>query len=521
MRPTNRGGRTLLTLAGLGAVMLAGHAGALAVTATSAQVEAAIPRIEAMARTAIEQGLVPGLAIGIVFGEQVIYTGGFGVREAGKPAKVTPDTVFQLASFSKPIAATVVAALVSDGAISWDSRIADLDPLFRLHDPYPSAEVTVRDLFAHRSGLPGVAGNDLEAIGFDRTEILHRLRLVPPATSFRTTFAYSNFGFTAGAVAAAAGAGFVWEEAAEEKLYEPLGMRSSSSRHTDFLARSNRAALHVLVEGAWTPKLRRDPDAQSPAGGASSSVSDLVKWLLLEVNNGRFQGRQVIAEAALAETHRPVIVSGVNSVTGEVGFYGLGWNIDYGRHGVVWDHAGALSSGARTEVSILPAERLGIVVLANAFPTGVPEAIADAFYDIVLYGEPSRDWIATWNEIYDRMFGPEAIAAMGAAFAHPPGALAPALAASAYLGTYANDYVGEAVVSEEAGGLVLALGPDGAMRYPLTHFDRDSFVYQFSPEVPALPSSAVFAIGPDGKANTLTLDDFSASGAGVLRRVAE
>jgi len=495
--------------------------GASAQTATRAMVDAAVPKIAAMAQDVVDQGLVPGLAIGIVFGDEVVYLAGFGVREEGKAATVDPDTVFQLASFSKPIAATVVAALVSDGAVSWDSTIADLDPLFRLHDPYPSAEVTVRDLFAHRSGLPGVAGNELEAIGFDRTEILHRLRLVAPASSFRSTYSYSNFGITEGGVAAAAGAGFVWEEAADEKLYEPLGMSSTSSRYDDFLTRKNRASLHVMVDGAWAPKLTREPDAQSPAGGVSSSVRDLVKWLSLEVNNGKYDGRQVISEAAIGATHQPLIMRGDNPVTGQPGFYGLGWNVDYGPHGVVWSHAGAFSVGARTQVSILPGEKLGIVVLANAFPTGVPEAIADAFFDIALDGKPSQDWIATWNGIYDALFGPNAIAAMSAAFATPPANPRPALAPEAYAGTYANDYVGEAVVLEVGGRLVLSLGPDGAKRYPLTHFDRDTFVYAFSPELPSLFSSAVFAIGPDGKAAQLTLDDFAGSGAAELPRIVE
>jgi CubicO group peptidase (beta-lactamase class C family) len=507
------------------AVGLAGGAfsasAALAQTATRAMVDAAIPRIEAMAQEVVDKGMVPGLAIGIVFGDEVVYLGGFGVREEGKAATVDADTVFQLASFSKPIAATVVAALVSDGAVSWDSKIADLDPLFRLSDPYPSAEVTVRDLFAHRSGLPGVAGNELEAIGFDRTEILHRLRLVPPASSFRRAYSYSNFGITEGAVAAAAGAGFVWEEAADEKLYEPLGMTSTSSRHDDFLTRKNRSSLHVMVDGAWTPKVRREPDAQSPAGGVSSSVRDLVKWLSLEVNNGTYGGRQVIGEAAIGATHQPVIMRGDNPVTGEPGFYGLGWNVDYGPHGVVWSHAGAFSVGARTQVSILPGEKLGIVVLSNAFPTGVPEAVADAFFDLVLDGKPSQDWVATWNGIYDALFGPQAIAAMSAAFATPPAHPGPALPATAYAGTYANDYVGEAVVTEDGGQLVLLLGPDGEKRYPLSHFDRDTFVYAFSPEQPKLLSSAVFAIGPDGEAVELTLDDFAGSGAAVLRRTSK
>jgi CubicO group peptidase (beta-lactamase class C family) len=509
-----------LTSIALAALVAAVPGAASAQTATREKVEAAIPKIEAMAQEAVDKGLVPGLAIGIVFGDEVVYLGGFGVREAGKPDKVDADTVFQLASFSKPIAATIVAALVSDGAVTWDSRVTDLDPLFQLSDAYPTEQVTVRDLFAHRSGLPGVAGNELEGIGFDRTEILHRLRLVAPASSFRSAYSYSNFGITEGAVAAAAGSGFVWEEAAEEKLYRPLGMASTSSRYDDFLAHKNRASLQVKVDGAWTPKLTRDPDAQSPAGGVSSNVRDLVKWLSLEINNGKFDGRQLIAEAAIAATHEPVIIRGKNAVTGEAAFYGLGWNVDYGPHGVTWDHAGAFSVGARTMASVLPGEKLGIVVLSNAFPTGVPEALADALYDIALDGAPSRDWIATWNGIYDAYFGPAAMAAMGAAFATPPANPAPALAFSAYAGTYANSYGGEAVVAEEAGELILTLGPEGAKRYPLRHFDRDTFVYAFSPEAPMVLSSAVFAIGPDQKAATLTLDDFSA-GNGVLPRAAE
>jgi hypothetical protein len=102
------------------------------------------------------------------------------VREAGKPEPVDADTVFQLASSSKPISSSVVAAIVNDGeTVTWDTRIADNDPSFQLFDAYPSQQVTIRDLFAHRSGLPGNAGNDLEALGYDRDTILHRLRLVP------------------------------------------------------------------------------------------------------------------------------------------------------------------------------------------------------------------------------------------------------------------------------------------------------------------------------------------------------
>jgi hypothetical protein len=246
----------------------------------------------------------------------------------------------------------------------------------------------------------------------------------------------------------------------------------------------------------------------------------MANWMVLQLNDGMFEGTQVVEAAALAATHEPQIVKG-RTRDGRASFYGLGYNVEYGADGLVRvSHAGAFFTGVRTDVTFLPGEKLGIVVLANAFPTGVPEAIADAFFDDVLDGAPSRDWVATWNGIYDRFFGPAAIAAMSAAFATAPPAPAPALPLSAYVGTYANRYVGVATVSEAGGSLVLALGPDGAKTYPLRHFDRDTFVYVFSPELPELMSSAVFAIGPDQKAATLVLDDFGAGDA-VLPRAAE
>lgn len=149
------------------------------------RVLAALPELERLARKAVDDGEVPGVSIAVVYRDEAVYLKGFGVREAGKPELVDADTVFQLASCSKPMASTVVAALVGEGRLSWDSRIADIDPGFQLHDPYATAEVTVADLFAHRRGLPGDAGSELEEIGYDRAEVLRRLRFVPPSSSFR------------------------------------------------------------------------------------------------------------------------------------------------------------------------------------------------------------------------------------------------------------------------------------------------------------------------------------------------
>src|SRR5262249_7819167 len=150
---------------------------------------------------------VPGLAVAVVHADKVVYLKGFGVRELGKPDAVDADTVFQLASVSKPLSATVIAGVVGDKAVRWDSMTRDLDPAFRLWGDYPSGEVTLRDLLCHRTGLPEHAGDLLEDLGYSRSEVLHRLRFLKPAGAFRSSYAYTNFGFTEAGVATARAVG--------------------------------------------------------------------------------------------------------------------------------------------------------------------------------------------------------------------------------------------------------------------------------------------------------------------------
>jgi CubicO group peptidase (beta-lactamase class C family) len=502
----------------LGLAFAQGSVVAEAQTLTPDQVSAALPALDAMAKRVVDSGAVPGLAVAVVYDDEVVFLRGYGVREVGKPDAVDPDTVFQIASLSKPISSTIVAALVSDDVVSWDSRIADLDPQFRLHDAYPSAEVTVRDLFSHRSGLPGTAGDELEDIGYDRAGVLARLRLAPPASSFRAGYSYSNFGLTEGAVAAVTPTGKPWEEIAEERLYRPLGMASTSSRHADFTSRANRSALHVRIDGAWVAKVERDPDAQSPAGGVSTNVRDLAQWMRLELGDGVFAGKRLIDAAAIAQTHAPLVARGDNPVTGGASFYGLGWNVEFGRHGLVWGHAGAFSAGARTLVSLHPKAGLGVAVLSNAFPTGAPEGIADAFADLAFDGKPAKDWLTAWNGVYAGLFGP-AEAAVKTAYAGAPTPASVALPYSAYVVRYANAYVGDAFVVVENGGLMLEVGPNRARSYPLRHFDRDLFLYFPDRETPDRPSALSFAIGPDGKAARMTAESLNGLGLGVLERV--
>ena len=185
-----------------------------------------------------------------------------------------------------------------------------------------------------------------------------------------------------------------------KKLFVPLGMTSASYRFADYAKAKNRT---VARSRRWKldRQAHRQPHAQAPAGGASSTLNDLVRWMRLQLNEGKLDGRELISATALAETHTPQIVTGFNADQGRVVSYGLGWNVNVERGGkVFWKHSGEFALGMRTEVAILPAEELAIAVLSNACPTGVPEGLTESFYDLVLDGKLQR---GTWVGIANRM----------------------------------------------------------------------------------------------------------------------
>lgn len=168
-------------------------------------------------------------------------------------------------------------------------------------------------------------------------------------------------------------------------------------------------------------------------------------------------------------------------------------------------------------MTLWPDSGLGIIILANTFPTGVPEGLTDTFADLVFDGAVAQDHFAPWNKLYDGLFAPY-IEAQAASYGTPPDPPSPPLADAAYAGTYANAYAGDAVVAAEGDGLVLLLGPDGARRLPLTHYDRDLFLYYPDPEMPATPTPLQFTLGPDGRASSVQVGSFDGNGWAMMAR---
>jgi CubicO group peptidase (beta-lactamase class C family) len=483
---------------------------------TSEQVTHAVQELEKLAQKQIQENVVPGIAIAVVFQDKTVYAKGFGVRDVNTRQPIDADTVFQLASVSKSIGSTVVAELVGEGKITWDSKLSALDPAFAMFDPWVTREITIRDMYAHRSGLPEHAGDLLEDLGFTRAEILHRLRYQHPDSSFRSHYAYTNFGITEGAVAAAKAYGLDWEKASEEKLYRPLGMTSTSSRYVDFMARKNKALGHVLVDGKWVQKFKRDPDEQSPAGGVSSSLNDVAKWMRLQLANGKFDGRQIVDEKALLETRHPHMLTGFSPFTGLPSFYGLGWNVSYDEQGRLrLNHSGAFALGAATLVNLAPSEQLGVVVLTNAYPIGVAEALGTIFLDTALNGKPTQDWFAIFKQAFSN---PAAVGTViGFDYSRPPASPAPALKSSAYVGRFTNDYFGDISIVEKDGGLAIVEGPRNKT-FPMQHNDRDTFTYETQDENAVGRSGVTFTIAPDGKANQVVVENLNVRGEGSFKR---
>jgi CubicO group peptidase (beta-lactamase class C family)/pimeloyl-ACP methyl ester carboxylesterase len=484
---------------------------------TTEQVNEAIQQMQKLAEKEIAQAAVPGLAIAVVFQDQVVYAAGFGVRDVNTREPVNVDTVFQLASLSKPIGSTVMAELVSEGKISWDSRISDLDPDFAMYDPWVTRQITIRDFYAHRSGLPDHAGDLLEDLGFTREEILHRLRHQKPDSSFRSHYAYTNFGITEAAVAATKAYNIAWEDATEAKLFGPLGMNSTSSRYADFVARTNKAPGHVQENGTWTQKYKRDPDTESPAGGVSSSVNDLAKWMRLELADGQFDGKQIVDGKALATARSPQIRKGFSPLNGLPEFYGLGWDIKYDKEGRLrLSHSGAFALGAATTVQLIPSEHLGVVVLTNAYPIGLAEGLAFTFTDVALYGKATQDWFALFKEVFSDPAAPGV--SLGTDYLKSPASPTPALATSAYVGTYTNDFFGDIQIIEEGDRLAIVEGPHKST-FRLQHYDRDIFTYKSEGENATLAAGVIFTIGADGKAATVTVENLNVRGEGIFKRV--
>ncbi len=358
--------------------------------------------------SAMREWEVPGLAVGIVKDDTTIMAKGFGVRKLGSTAQVDANTVFAIGSCTKAFTSAALGILVDEGKISWDDRVIRHLPSFRLYDPYVTAEITIRDLLCHRSGLPRCDGL-WQASTSDREDILSRLRFVRQNTAFRSQWGYSNIMYTVAGHTIPAVTGTSWDQFIKERIFAPLGMTSSTPSIRELRQDGNVATPHCRLEERVQTIPWKDLHQIGPAGSVNSSATDMIQWMRLQLNSGVHQGRRLLSTKAMDEMRTPQSVLHPEGMGPEgrglklwhpgsqLMVYGLGWVLrEYGNR-VLVQHGGSVA-GMLAMVTLVPGENLGVVVLTNGDWHFAQTALSQRIVDSCL-GNPPRDWCSEFLRV--------------------------------------------------------------------------------------------------------------------------
>ncbi len=505
-------------------VLLASLAGLL-LAAASATAQPVIPpvrlpknvlkNLEADIERLRREWEVPGLAVAIVTPERVVYAHGFGQRNVAQQLPVTENTLFGIASCSKSIGAATICLLAQDGHLDLDAPVHDAWPAFQLADDYATLHVTARDLLSHRTGLPR---HDLvwyHAPALSRGELVRRLRYLSPADEARTAFHYSNLGYTAlSALAEVVSPDHAsWETLTRRRILTPLGMT-----RTNFSVReSAQDADHALpyrfrADGSSPPSRNghkagkpregeallplealplEDVDAVGAAANINSSAAEMGRWLRATLTDGRLDGRQLIAPEALHTTHEPQMAYDLTTPDDDVytDTYGMGWVLGTYRGFRYMTHSGSLD-GFTSEMACLPAEGIGVVVLANLDDTELPHLLVNTLLDR-LTSLPAINWSGRYQQYQQEDATVEAEeGVIGDPFRVPD--TRPSHPLAAYAGRYRHPAYGD---------LTLRVTPDGHLRgdlhglgLALAHYHYETFVTDANEFLPAIGPTAA---GPE------------------------
>ena len=343
---------------------------------------------------------IPGMAVVVTRDSDVIYLKGFGVNSLQEFSSVTPQTVFDLASCSKSFTAVAVLLLCHDGLVNLDSPVCHYLPDFRLADPQAAERITLRQLLYHTSGLPGVFAEPLAFhSGEDAMQkLVAAMQKVHLNRSPGSSFEYSNLNYSLLGALVERVSGITFEEFMEQRIFTPLGM-THSTLYPDVATQMERADGHQLMFGHVVVRNIRQYRSAAPAGWVMSTAEDMGKWLLVHLNGGRIDNRQVIPAEVIKEAHTPGISFEQN---GKEIAYGMGWFIGQATNVLpaIW-HGGDTPNFV-AEMILVPEHRLGIVMLANGQTGSTIHSIAAGVASLELGQElqlPSAPWWASWYAV--------------------------------------------------------------------------------------------------------------------------
>ena len=340
---------------------------------------------------------IPGMAVGIVEGDEVVYMKPFGTLAENGETPVNEHTTFQIGSTSKAFTATLMAMLEESGEISWDDRVRDHYPGFEMADPWVSQNMRLHDLMAQHSGMSPYAGDMTTLFGFDRDYILDKLKYMEPLYQFRKDFTYVNSLFLVSEVILEDQHGKSFEEIMHEKLFTPLSMNDTTISYKDHLQRKNKTITHVYSieevagekEMVVSPLNPLEPQFEwsyvyAPAGGIDSSINDMVKWLTFNMNYGEYQEKRLASEEAMRFLHQPSTI--IHSTKeGDIVAYCQGWVYEtFLSHPMYWHNGSTV--GSKTMIAFIPNLDIGIIILSNVGGTELPDDLAKDFFEAYITG---------------------------------------------------------------------------------------------------------------------------------------
>jgi CubicO group peptidase (beta-lactamase class C family) len=448
---------------------------------------------------------VPGMAVAVVKDGQVILAEGFGLRDIADGLKVTPQTLFAIGSATKAFTAVTMGILVDEGKVEWDTPVSQYLPTFKLQDDFATTHMTPRDLLCHRSGLPR---HDMIWYGttLSRQELFDRLAQLEPSREFRSFWQYQNLMFMTAGHLVGTVSGSTWEEFTRRRIFEPLGMTGSDFSVEDMKAVADRALPYGERRGQVTELPYRSADAMGPAGSINSNVIDMAKWVMLNLNKGRFGGMTVVSEAAMREIQNPQMVIKDTFFNVLHDFpelsspsYGMGWFITSYRGHTLLHHGGGID-GFTAMVSIMPREKTGLIILTNLEGRFVPFTVMFNIYDRLL-GLDQVAWDQRFKELDTRQKADAEKARQGVLKDRRPDTK-PSHPLDDYAGEYVHPAYGTLSITNEGSSL---RATHYKRQFVLSHFHYDDFELNDvqNPDAPALRGT--FGMDIEGNIMTLTV----------------
>jgi CubicO group peptidase (beta-lactamase class C family) len=462
---------------------------------------------------------VPGIAIAVVKDGKLLAARGFGVRKLGEPAPVDGQTLFDIAANAKAFTAAMLAMLVDEGQLAWDDPVVKHLPEFQMYDPYVTREITIRDLLSNRSGL-GVGAGDLlwwPSSTFSSDDIIHKLRFIPPAFSFRSKYTYEYLPYIVAAKIVARKRGQAWGDAVRQRILKPLDMAHTTVSAAENEGVADRSAPHSRIDGKLAVS---KPMAMANAAGAmgiSTSAEDIGKWMSVLLDGGRLgaadtQGgeRRLFSAAQSREMWTPQMPIRVGephpllaATKANFAASGLGFELrDYRGMTLAW-HRG-WQFGAYSAVLLVPSQKLGIAILTNAESGPAINALRYQLLDRYL-GVESTDWIAAVGAVAAEEGAEQAAPAPAPAIKS-----APSLALAAYDGRYRDPWYGDATIKTIGARQVLSFAGTPDLTGELQHVDHDTFIVRWNERSLNADAYVRFELNPAGGVERMRMAAVSA-----------